>query len=131
MDWLYIAFERTWFYVAMLVVGVVYGLGGVVHIGNILGFGELKWADAPLSWKLGDIAWGALDIVAIVGIILGSPIGILAVVMAALSQMVLYGLFPGAFALNDEHRSTLRGMVWFHAFVLVALGVLVYIANMG
>ena len=124
-----IAFERTWFYVATMVIGVMYGYGGLVHIGNILGFGEVPWAEAPISWKLGDLFWGTLDIIAVVGIILRSPIGILAVVLAALSQVVVYGIWPERFALTDQHFSALKGMVYFNASILIVLGVLVFFAS--
>ena len=113
----------------MGLIAVLYGFGGLVHVGNIVGFGELKWSEAPLAWKLGDVVWGLLDIVAVVGIVMKAPLGILAVVVAALSQIVVYGFFPDVFALSDGHRSTLRGMVYFNAVVLVALGVLVYFAG--
>ena len=129
MDPLVVAFEKRWFYSATLVIAALYGFGGLVHIGNILGFGELKWSEAPLTWKLGDVAWGALDVTAVVGIVLRARIGIVAVVLAALSQVLIYGLFPDAFALNDRHRSALRGLVYFNAVVLVVLGVLVYFAG--
>lgn len=129
MDALVIAFGKPWFYAAALLIALLYGFGGLVHIGNIVGFGELKWPEAPLAWRLGDIGWGLLDIVAVAGIVMRAPIGILAVIIAALSQILVYGLFPDAFALHDGHRSTLRGMVYFHAGVLVALGVLVYLAG--
>ena len=113
----------------MVVIGAIYGFGGIVHIGNILGFGELTWSEAPLSWKVGDIAWGILDIVAVVGILIKAPIGIFAVALAALSQIIVYGIWPESFALNEEHYSTLRGMVYFNAVVLVTLGFLVWFAT--
>ena len=59
------AFHRNWFYVGALVVGTTYGLGGVVHVSSMLGFGEVRWSEAPLAWKVGDIWWGALDIAAV------------------------------------------------------------------
>ena len=129
MDWLTTAFERTWFYVATIIIGVIYGFGGLVHIGNILGFGEMAWAEAPLSWKLGDIFWGILDIIAVVGIILKAPVGVIALALAALSQIVVYGIWPERFALTDEHFSVLRGMVYFHVLVLIILGFLAWFAS--
>ena len=129
MDWLTAAFERTWFYVATIIIGVMYGFGGLVHVGNILGFGEMTWAESPLSWKLGDVFWGILDIVAVVGIILKAPVGVLAVTLAALSQIVVYGIWPERFALTDEHLSVLRGMVFFNTSVLIILGCLVWLAS--
>ena len=92
----------------------------------MLGFGEQEWLESPLSWRLGDVAWGVLDFFAIAGIVMRSPIGVYVVVLAAFSQIVVYGIFPGAFALTDEHWATLKGMVCFHVVVLVVLGCLVY-----
>ncbi len=34
-----------------------------------------------------------------------------------------------AFALTEEHRSVLKGMVYFHVVVLVTLGGLIYVAG--
>ena len=129
MDWLVSAFEKTWFYAATIVIGVLYGFGGLVHIGNILGFGELNWSESPLSWKIGDIVWGILDIVALVGVLLKAPVGVIAIALAALSQILVYGFWPERFALTDEHFSTLRGMVYFNAIVLIILGFLVWFAS--
>ena len=128
LDWLNPAFDKTWFYAAMIVIALMYGFGGLVHIGNMLGFGELEWSESPLSWQVGDVVWGLLDIIVVVGILLKAPVGILALVVAALSQIIVYGIWPDAFALTDEHMQTLRGMVYFHVVVLAVLGVLVWLA---
>jgi len=92
MEWIADAFQRKWFYVGALIIGVIYGFGGVVHIGNILGFGEMKWTESPLTWRVGDIWWGELDLIAVVGIVLKSRLGLIAVVLAAGSQVLVYGL---------------------------------------
>lgn len=128
MQWIAEAFQRNWFYMVAMIIGVIYGLGGVVHIGNILGFGELEWSEAPVSWKIGDIWWGALDIVAVVGIVLRSPVGVLALLLAAGSQVIVYTLAPDAFALTAAHRSTLQKLVYFNAIVLVVIIAAVYLA---
>ena len=128
MKWFTQAFARRWFYIGALILAVLYGFGGLFHIGNILGFGELKWAESPLAWKLGDIWWGTLDIVAVIGIIYKSPVGLIALGLAALSQVVVYGFFPQLFALTDAHLSALRGMVYFNAGVLLVLGTALYVA---
>lgn len=122
------AFERNWFFVVALALGALYGFGGAVHIGNILGFGEMKWTDSPFAWRIGDIWWGALDVVALVGVILKSPIGLLAIALAAGSQIVVYSIVPGAFAVTEAHYSTLRGMVIFNSIVLIVLAVTLYVA---
>ena len=121
MSWIAEAFQRNWFYVGALVIGVIYGLGGVEHLGNILGFGEMEWSEAPLSRKLGDLGWGALDVLAVVGIALKWPAGLVALIAAAATQVIVYALLPDAFALTDAHRATLRGLVWFNAVVLIVV----------
>lgn len=129
MSWIEVAFEKNWFYVCALIIGAMYAFGGLVHAGNMLGFGEQKWLESPAAWRLGDIVWGLLDFIAIVGIIMRNPIGIWAVVFAGVSQIVVYGLFPDAFSLTDQHRSVLKGMIYFHVVVLIVLGGLVYTAG--
>ena len=37
------------------VLAAVYAFGAAVHVGNMLGYGEQPWSEAPLSWKLGDL----------------------------------------------------------------------------
>ena len=129
MRWIAEAFQKTWFYVGALLVGVLYGLGGVVHVGNMLGFGEVAWTEAPMAWRVGDIWWGTLDFVALVGIAIRSPVGVLALALAAASQVVVYSLVPEAFALTESHRSTLRGLVYFNTVVLIVMVVAVVFAN--
>ncbi len=129
MSILEIAFEKNWFYFCLIAIGIIYGLGGLVHIGNIFGFGEKAWLESPLSWRVGDIVWGALDLVAVVAILMKMPIGIWSVLLAGLSQILVYSLFPDLFALTEEHHATLKGMVYFHVVILAALGVLVYLAG--
>ena len=129
MEWIAEAFERKWFFIGALVLAVIYGFGALVHVGNIMGFGEVKWSQAPISWKFGDVWWGMLDIVAVVGIVVKSPVGLGALGVAALSQVVAYGFFPQLFAVTDTHYSTLRGLAYFNGIVLVGLCVALYVAG--
>ncbi len=71
---------------------------------------------------------GALDFVAVVGTFLKSPIGPTCLVLAAVSQIVAYGLFHRAFMTKPEQLKTLRGMVVFHVVVLIALGLSFFLA---
>ena len=129
MEWIAEAFQRKWFYTGALVAGVLYGYGGLVHIGNILGLGEMKWGESPWTWRIGDIWWGTLDFVAVVGIAVKSPLGLVAIVLAAGSQVVAYGLVPESFAMTEAHRSALRRLVYFNAVVLVVLAIGLYTAT--
>ena len=116
------ACEVRWFYLLGLALAGLYGLGGTVHIANILGYGELPWLESPLSWRVGDIFWGLLDVVALVGMVFRWPIAVPALALAAASQVFVYGLFPDLFALTDDHRVVLRSMVAFNGVALVLLG---------
>ena len=129
MKWMSRAFQRRWFHVGALVIAVLYGFGGIVHIGNILGFGEIKWTEAPLTWRVGDIWWGALDVAAVVGIVFKSPLGLIAIILAAGTQVAVYGFVPDAFAPTAAHHSTLRGLVYFNSAILLMLVVALYVAN--
>ena len=129
MDFLLPAFEKSWFYAAAVIIGLMYGFGGLVHIGNILGFGEIPWSEAPLSWRVGDIVWGILDLVAVIGILIKAPIGLFAVVLAAISQILVYGVWPEHFVLHDEHYAILKGMIYFNGAVLAVLALLVWYAT--
>ena len=115
------AFAQKWFYHGALVLAACYGFGGIVHVSNLLGFGELKWDDAPLAWKVGDIAWGILDLVTVGGILFKSPIGLIAMTLAAFSQVLMYGCFPQVFALTEDHDKTLQGLVYFNGIVLLVV----------
>ncbi len=43
------------------IIALCYFYGAIVHYGNLLGFGEMTWAQAPLSWQIGDIFYAILD----------------------------------------------------------------------
>ncbi len=101
-----VALEKNYFYITACVVGVLFGLGGLVHVGNILGFGGAKWSAMAIQFKIGDIVWGALDFLDVVGVVLRSPLGVLAILVAALSQIVMYGFFPDLFVLRVCARIT-------------------------
>ena len=129
MEWIAEAFERKWFYIGAIIVSSLYGLGGLIHIGNVVGFGEMKWIDSPTSWRVGDLWWGTLDMVAVVGVAFKSPIGIVALLLAATSQIVMYGYFPQLVALTDAHNATLRTLVYFNGIVVVVASIALWIAG--
>lgn len=116
------AFQSTQFYIVALVLGLIFGYGGVVHLMNVLGFGEFGWPDVPLRFKIADVFWGVLDFTAVIGTVFKAPIGPVCLVLAAATQIVAYGFFPRFFATKPEHLQVLRGMVVFHAVVLAILG---------
>ena len=131
MDLIAQAFQVRWFFGISLVFALLYGLGGTVHIANILGFGELPWSESLLSWRIGDVWWGSLDVLALVGVALKRPVGLAALALAAITQVVIYAFWPESFALSDEHYSTLRSLVYFNAVVLLVLAVSLILVHRG
>jgi hypothetical protein len=102
----------------------IYTFAAVVHIGNMLGFGELPWAEAPLVWRVGDIGYAILDTVAAVGLFLLKPWGVAAFLVAAVSEILLFTLVPEWFVLKPEHLTMLRGFAAYH---LVAIGIYLFL----
>lgn len=102
------------------ILALLYAFGACVHFGNLLGFGQVPFAEAPLSWQIGDIVYAVLDTAIVLGLWRRRLWGIICFFIAALSQLVLYISFPDLFAFTDEHYSALQGMVVFH---LICLGI--------
>ena len=116
--------SRKWMGVYLRVLAVVYALGGLVHIGNILGLGDIPWSSSPTAWRVGDVAYGVIDVVASLGLWRRAPWGVIAFVVAACSQLVLYLGWPDVFAFTREQRSALQGLVMTHIATLLGLAAL-------
>ena len=93
---------------------------------NMLSLTGFDWATAPLKWQVLDIVYLILDVLVVLGLALGWKAGYVAFYFAALSQIVLYTLLRDwivdvspKFAVSDEQRSSLTGLVVFHILTLV------------
>jgi len=113
--------QRPWMGFFLRVMAVLYAMGGLVHVSNILGFGGSPWFDSPLSWRVADVAYAFLDTGAAIGLWFRKPWGVGCFALGAASQLVLYGFFPHHFAFTEEHRQGLRSMLAFHGVTLAAL----------
>lgn len=116
--------SRPWLGVYLRALGILYAVGALVHLGNILGFGELPWAESPPAWRVADVVYLVLDVAAVIGLWLRTPWGIACFLVAAGSQLVLYLGFPHVFALTDQHRQAIRGLVGTHVLTLALLALL-------
>lgn len=96
------------------ILAVIYTFAAIVHAGNILGFGEMPWAEAPLAWQLGDIFYLIVDTIAAIGLFMLRPWGVAAFLLAAFSEMLLFTLVPEWFVLRPEHETLLRSFVIYH-----------------
>lgn len=86
----------------------------------------LEWRSAPVKWQALDVLYLIIDVVVVVGLPLSWKAGYVAFYLAALSQIVLYTAFrgwivdvPPEFAVSDEQRSYLTGLVVFHRVTLM------------
>ncbi|MEO0983813.1 MAG: hypothetical protein AAFX03_14305 [Pseudomonadota bacterium] len=102
----------------------VYGAG--VHAANMLSLTGFDWGAAPLKWQALDVVYLLLSIGVALGLLMGRRFGIVLLVVAAASQILLYTIgrawitdVPPAFALSPSQESYLTTLVGFH---IVALG---------
>ncbi len=114
--------------VAKLIIGLValfYTYGATVHVLNMLSMTGFDWASAPTKWQVLDITYLVLDVIVVLGLVLGWKLGYISFYIAAISQIALYTLLrewiidvPPDFAVTDEQRSYLTGLVVFHLITL-------------
>lgn len=109
---------RPWMGIYLRVLAVVLGYGAIVHIANILGFGEKPWLDGPLSWRIGDLVYGPLNISAAVGLWMRTHWGVVLFFVAVASQFVIYTVFTKHFAFTPEHRQTIYGLLGTEALLV-------------
>jgi len=107
------------------ILAVIYACAAVLHIGSILGFGRIPFAEAPLSWQLSDIAYGIVDTIAAVGLFLLKSWGVVAFFVAAISEILLFTLAPDWFVVEKWQLTLLRGFVVYH-IIAIAIYVLLY-----
>ena len=107
-------------------VAAFYAYGALVHVLNMSGLSGFDWAAAPLKWQVLDVVYLVLDVIVVVGLVMGWRAGIVAFFAAAASQIVLYTVFrdwivdvPEAFARTPEEIAYLDGLVIFHLVTLI------------
>ncbi len=86
MEWLRKACARPWMGYYLRFLAVVMALSGLVHFDNMAGLGAKPWFGTPLSWRVGDAVYGAVDILAAVGLWLKSTWGVVLALAAVASQ---------------------------------------------
>ena len=108
------------------IVALFYAYGSLVHVMNMLSLTGFDWRSAPVKWQVLDVVYLVIDVVVVAGLLLSWKAGYVAFYLAALSQIVLYTAFrswiidvPPDFAVSDQQRSYLTGLVVFHCVTLV------------
>ena len=112
--------------VIIWIVALFYAYGAVVHVLNMLSLSGFDWQSAPVKWKALDIVYLILDVIVVAGLLLSWKAGFVAFYLAAISQIILYTVLrswimdvPPEFAITDEQRSYLTGLVAFHCVTLI------------
>ncbi len=107
--------------VYLRVLAVAMGYGAIVHFANIAGFGEKPWLEGPLSWRIGDLVYGPLNIATATALWVRSPWGLVLFLLAIASQFVIYTVFIDYFAITPQHRKTIHGLLGSEALLVVGL----------
>jgi hypothetical protein len=115
-------------------VAAFYLYGAAVHVCNMLSLSGFDWRAAPVKWQGLDILYLILDLIVVVGLILGWKVGFIAFYLAAISQVFLYTLLrawildvPAEFAVSDEQRAYLNGLVVFHCVTVVLVSLALWL----
>lgn len=111
--------HKPWMGVYLKILALLYLYGAAVHCANIFGFGEMAWPEMPLSWKIGNISYGILSLIAFVGLWIKSRWGIASFLLIVVSQLVLYIGFPKWFILDQEDQQDLSILVIFNLVSLI------------
>ena len=117
----------TWLAKIILwVIAAFYAYGALVHVLNILGMTGFEWIEAPPKWQILDLVYLVLDVTVVIGLLVGSRLGYLALFVAATSQIMLYTAFrdwiiavPEKFARSPEEVAYLDMLVAFHIVTLL------------
>lgn len=116
----------VWFARAVFwIIAAFYAYGALVHVLNMLGMSGFSWLNAPAKWQALDLVYLVLDVTVVIGLLAGLRIGYLALIVAAVSQIILYTVLrdwvldvPEEFARSPEEASYLDVLVIFHIVTL-------------
>ena len=110
------------------IVALFYLYGAFVHVANMLGLSGFDWRSAPFKWQALDVVYLVIDLLVVVGLIMGWKLGYGAFYLAAASQIVLYTFFrdwitdvPPEFAVSEDQKGYLTSLVLFHCITVVLL----------
>ncbi|MDJ0650768.1 MAG: hypothetical protein QNJ60_18900 [Xenococcaceae cyanobacterium MO_188.B19] len=103
--------NNSWMGIYLRILAFIIAYGGLVHLGNLMGFGEKPWGEMPLTWKVGDIIYGCLDLVTVIGLWQKTTWGIICFLSVIVSQFLIYTVFIDYFAFTSEQRQTIYGLL--------------------
>ena len=122
--------------VIVWIVALFYLYGAAVHVFNILGLSGFDWQASPVKWQILDIAYLAIDLVVVAGLIRNWKIGFAAFYLAASSQIVLYTIFrswiidvPSEYAVTETQLGYLTSLVILHIVSIVLVSCALWVRS--
>ncbi|MGF1490554.1 MAG: DUF6163 family protein [Prochloraceae cyanobacterium] len=106
------------------ILSIIVAYSAAVHIFNLAGFGEKPWQEMPLTWKIGDITYAILDSLAAIGLWKKTIWGIAVLLLAVLSQFIIYTIFIQYFAFTIEQKQTIHLLLLEEVILLLVFVVL-------
>ena len=103
--------EQSWMRIYLRILAIIIAYGALIHLLNLLGFGEMPWQKMPLTWRVGDVVYGLLDTITAIGLWQKTAWGIFCFLGAIASQFIIYTVFIDRFAFTNEQRQTIYGLL--------------------
>ncbi|ELS03844.1 hypothetical protein Xen7305DRAFT_00035680 [Xenococcus sp. PCC 7305] len=118
------ATENFWMAIYLRFLAIVMAYGALVHMMNLLGFGEVIEGGRPLTWTVEDLVYGLLDTATAIGLWQKTIWGILCFFSAIASQFIIYTVFIDYFAFTIEQKQTIYGLLGTEVILLLVFGLL-------
>lgn len=114
----------------LLTIAALYAYGAMIHVVNMSGLAGIEWSSTPLRWRLFDVVYLILDVVVVVGFVLRLTVGYVAFYIAAVSQILLYGIFGDWMlggmdvpVISPEQMSNVTTLIVFHLVTLLLVSI--------
>ena len=120
--------NRPWMGIYLRILSIIVAYSALIHFGNLAGFGEKPWHEMPLTWKIGDITYAILDILGAIGLGKKTIWGISFLLLAVLSQFIIYTVFIEDFAFTIQQKQIIHLLLLEEA-ILLAIFIVLLIAK--
>lgn len=111
--------NNSWMKIYLRILALIFTYSGLIHITNIIGLGQQPWLETPLTWQIGDIIYGILDIVTVIGLWQRKAWGISCFLIGILSQFLIYTVFIDYFAFTEQQRTTIYSLLGTEVILLL------------
>ena len=121
------ALQQPWTRIYAKLIALILFYGGLVHIGNIAGWGETPWLSTPLLWRVMDVILLCFNIITAIALWLAFTWSIwLLFTGMILFQFIPYTLMRSQFILKPDDAQTLNGLLITEIIILVIFAVLIW-----